>query len=107
MFGDFNSEQTNKTIEKVEYQYQQDSRYKSANSNQEIVIDTALGRVYINNDSYFTSVPESVWDSAFAGEPSPKQFLEEKVGKELTDQSIIDFQQLLKDLIDAEFKSKS
>lgn len=107
MFGNFSSEQTNKMIEKVEFQYQEDSRYRSANSNQEIVIDTALGRAYINNDSYFSNVPESVWNISFAGKPSPKRFLDEQVGKELTDQSIIYFQQLVSDLIDAEFKSKS
>ena len=106
MFGNFNVEKANKQIEKVEYQLQDDSRYKSVNSSQVIVIDTPLGRVYINGDSYFSSVPESAWNAAFSGEQSPKQFLEEKIGSELTDQDISAFQQLLDDLIKAEFGSK-
>ncbi len=94
-------------IEKVEYQYQEGSRYTSNNSDQVAIIDTALGRVYINSSSYFASVPESVWNAAFSGELSPKQFLESKIGRELTDQDISEFQQLLTDLIDAEFKLKN
>ena len=107
MFGKFDVGQLNKKIEKVHYQMQNDSRYKSFNNNQVSVIDTALGRAYINADSYFSNVPESVWESAFEGEKSPKQLLESKIGAELTNNDILEFQQLLEDLIDAEFKSKN
>ena len=106
MFGNFNLEQTNRTVTGVEYRLQDEARYTSANNDQRVIIDTALGRAYINSDSCFTGVPESVWNAAFQGEPSPKQFLEEKIGTDITDDSIKELQSLLDDLITAEFKSK-
>jgi hypothetical protein len=107
MFGSFNLEQINKKVEEVKYEPQDDSRYTSADSNHVTIIDTPLGRVYINAETYFSSVPKSVWEASFVDEPSPRQFLEEKIGTELKDQDIVIFQQLLEDLISAEFKLKS
>ncbi len=107
MFGNFSVDQKNKRVEKVEFNIQVESRYKSSNDSQVVIINTALGRVYINDDSYFSNVPESAWNAAFTGEPSPKQLLESKIDTELTEQDISEFQQLLTDLIDVEFKSKN
>lgn len=107
MFGRLNSHSGSKLVEKVDYRIQDDSRYRSANDNQQIIIDTPMGRVYINDETYLTNVPEIVWESNFVDEPSPKIFLERKVGGQITQQDVDDFQLLLDDLINAEFKSKN
>lgn len=71
-----------------------------------IIIDTPMGRVNLNKDTYFEGVPEIILNAKFEGELSPKQFLEKKVGKKITHEDVSEFQQLLIDLIDAEYRSK-
>lgn len=107
MFGDLHIEQQDRFVAKVDFQIQESSHYRSANSNQVVVIDTPLARVYLNENSYFNSVPESAWNTSFTGELSPKEFIEEKINTEINDRDASEFKKLLTDLIDAEFKSKS
>lgn len=106
MFGILSSSSENRLIEKVTYQIQDGSRYTASNSKNQVTIDTRIGRVYINNDTFFTNVPESVWNASFQGELSPRLFLEDKIGQQITQEIITSFQELLQDLIEAEFKSK-
>jgi hypothetical protein len=106
MFAEYIVVNNNEAIKKVDFLIQNDSYYKSANSNGLVIINTPLASVYINDDSYFSNVPESAWMSVFKGELSPQAFLESKIGQPMTNESVIEFQKLINDLIDAEFSSK-
>ena len=107
MFGNYNLVNNNNLIEAVDVRSTEDQRYTTAGSDGVTVIDTPLMRVYINADTYFSSVPESVWKAAFTGEPSPEQFLVNKIGQKLESEDVKFFQALLSDLIDAEFAAKT
>ncbi len=107
MFGNFNLVQDNKKVDRVEFREDENSRYQAANNKKRIIIDTPLGRVYVNNDSYFANVPRNVWTSNFKDEVSPEELLKIKIGENVTDDIIKELQGLLSDLIDAEYNSKN
>lgn len=107
MFGDLVVQKQNRLIEKVDFQIQNGSRYSSANSDGVVIISAAIARVFINDDSYFIDVPESAWDASFNSELSPREFLEKRIGSDITEKDEGEFKKLINDLVDAEFKFKS
>ena len=103
MFGGFNLVDENRKIDRVEFCVDENSRYTASNNMNVIVVDTSLGRVYINKDSYFANVPKLVWTSSFKDDFSPEQLLKSKVGERITENVIEEFRRLLSELIDAEY----
>lgn len=102
MFGNYVSNENNNLVQRVVFEAQNDSDYTSANREGVVVVSTRLGRVYINDASYFANVPEIAWNNESASE-----ILMRKMNQEITDQDIHAFQQQLSDLIDAEFEAAS
>jgi hypothetical protein len=107
MFGEYIVINKNEAINRVDFEILANAFFKSANNDGLLVINTPLARVYLNDDSYFNSVPESIWESAFDGEISPKLFLEARIGKSMSNDEVLEFQKLLKELINAEFDAKN
>lgn len=107
MFGEYILINKNNQIDKVDFQIKTDSYFKSANGDGLVIVNTLLAKVYINDDSYFGNVPESAWKSTFEGELSPEAYLKSKIGKSMSEDEILEFQKLLEDLLDAEFRAKN
>jgi hypothetical protein len=80
--------------------FEKDVTLRSRRTGQAAQTDT--GKVYINNDQYFGSVPETAWSFYIGGYQSAQKWLKDRKGRTLTNSDIEHYQKIIVALVETD-----
>lgn len=76
--------------------------YPKTGSDMVDTVTYAEERININRDQYFGNVPKSAWDFWVGGYQPARKWLNERKGRKLTDDDLVQYQRILKALLETQ-----
>lgn len=77
-----------------------DGGYKTSDLNGNVLIESKVGRLYINDTQYFSGVPEIAWNFYIGGYQPAQKWLKDRKGRELTYKDIEHYQKIITILVE-------